>query len=214
MKTTIAIAGLALALCVAGCNQSQVSERDSNPNTLNNNPTYPQDTTLAPNAQHDEMTPRQASGLERQDRYFAERAAAAGAYEVQAGRLAAARSTDEGIKAIARKLVDDHTKAGDELASLARDKGMVVNATPDADQQKMLDKLNGLTGSEFDHEFLRQQEDAHTTALVLFQEEDRLGKDAALKGFASRTIPVLGEHKKMVQARIAGNSPVVGSDVP
>jgi len=54
------------------------------------------------------------------DQVFVTKAAQAGAAEVALGRLAASKSTTEAIRSFGQRMVDDHSKAGDQLSASAR----------------------------------------------------------------------------------------------
>ena len=58
------------------------------------------------------------------DRKFVEQAASGGMAEVKLGKLALEKGTSPTVKQFAQKLVDDHSKANDELQALASRKNM------------------------------------------------------------------------------------------
>ena len=124
-------------------------------------------------------------------------AAAAGAYEIDAGNLAEQKSSNQQVKNIAQHLVQDHTKANDQLMGIAQSEGVVVNAQPNADQNQLLDQLRQANGSSFDSTYLQQQAKGHREVIAKFEAEARTGTGAA-KNFAKQTLPTLREHLQMV----------------
>src|SRR5205823_14227757 len=61
-----------------------------------------------------------------EDRRFVNEAASGGLFEVQSSRLALEKATDADTKRIAQRMIDDHTKANDELKDIATRKGIEI----------------------------------------------------------------------------------------
>ncbi|HVS73559.1 MAG TPA: DUF4142 domain-containing protein [Phycisphaerae bacterium] len=137
------------------------------------------------------------------DQRFFDQAGAGGMYEVEAGQLALQKSSDTQVRNIAQRMVTDHTKANDELMSLARSEGVALNAAPTADQQQMLKQLQGMQGSDFDREYLRQQKTAHEQTIALFQGATQ-NTSQPVRMWASKTLPTLREHLAMINGDMNG----------
>ena len=133
------------------------------------------------------------------DRSFAQQAAAAGAAEVEAGKLAGDRASGEQVKSFARTMVNDHTAANDQLESIARGKGITLSKTPDKAHQDEMKKLSGMNGAAFDRAYVEGQLADHREAVALFERESRSGKDPELKRFAADTLPKLQGHLSMAE---------------
>ena len=130
---------------------------------------------------------------------FVKKAATGGATEVAAGKLAQSKGSTDAVKQFGSTMVDDHTKAGDQLKQIADGKKMTVPDGPDAAQKKALASLDGKTGTAFDKAFKAQMVKDHKTTIALFQQESKSGKDADLKAFATSTLPTLKQHLQMAQ---------------
>lgn len=140
----------------------------------------------------------QASRLSSRDRNFIMKAAQAGHAEVETGKLAAAQAGDAGIKQFGEKMVQDHGKANDELAQLAKSKGVEPPTAPDEAHQRLAKRMQGLKGADFDKVYLREVgHKDHDEAIKLFQSQAKNGQDAELKAFAEKTLPTLQEHRRM-----------------
>ncbi|MCI8211338.1 hypothetical protein AUC61_17565 [Pseudomonas sp. S25] len=131
---------------------------------------------------------------------FVEDASAKGVAEVEAGKLAQGKSTSADVKAFADMMVKDHTKANEELAKIAASKKLEVS-----DQAMLMDKAKSMIlelrgAKSFDQAYANNQVKAHEQTIELFEKEASDGKDAELKAFASKTLPVLKEHLKHAQA--------------
>jgi putative membrane protein len=153
------------------------------------------------------------------DQRFVTEAAEAGKAEVAHGQLAAERASNPEVKTFAQRMVDDHTKANQELMQLASSKSITLsdskanktspptNNAGTTDEQRQLkgkhremqDQLMKLSGAEFDREYIRQQVKDHEKAVALFERQANSGSDAELKAFAAKTLPTLREHHQMVR---------------
>ncbi|WP_395943408.1 DUF4142 domain-containing protein [Brevundimonas sp.] len=129
---------------------------------------------------------------------FVANAAIGGMYEVEAGRIAAERSRNPAIKRIGEMMVTDHSKAGDELKPIATAAGLTVPTALDQRHQGLIDNLRGATDQDFDRVYLQQQEAAHNETASLLETYGRVGGNAALKGWAAKTLPVVRAHQEMV----------------
>jgi putative membrane protein len=134
------------------------------------------------------------------DETFVQKAGQGGAAEVAAGNLAKAKGQSDAVKQFGAQMVTDHTRANDELKSIASGKNMSVPAAPDEKHQKALSKLEGMSGADFDRAFKKQMVDDHQATIKLFEQQARSGKDADLKGFAAKTLPDLKHHLEMAKA--------------
>lgn len=132
---------------------------------------------------------------------FARKAAVGNEFEIESSNLALQKSQDENIRHFAQQMVGDHGKAGDDLATTVANANMEKpDATLDRKHQKMLDKLNAASGTEFDHAYIKAQVKAHDEAVSLFKDYAKHGSNDDLKNFASSTLPTLNEHKQKIDA--------------
>ena len=77
--------------------------------------------------------------------------------------------------------------------------GVDAPTGPDSKHQKDLDRLGKLSGAEFDKAYMSHMVDDHKKDVSAFKKESTGGKDADLKGFASKTLPTLQEHLQLAQ---------------
>jgi putative membrane protein len=165
-------------------------------------------------------TPQNAPGVpapnhaNTQDRLFAILLAAGGAAEVDFGRLAEGKSQNEAVKEFARRMVQDHTKANGELASLANAAQVPLPGELDPDQKEMRAKLEGMTGAVFDLTYMQGQVIDHQKAVILLQWEIGQGQDAPMQQWAAATLPVVLGHLEMAKnllAEVAAERPQASS---
>ena len=102
---------------------------------------------------------------------FAKTVAISDMFEIQSGQLASEKAQNGDVRSFGKQMVADHTKTSDQLKNLIDDKDIKVELPGklDAEHQTNLDKLNGLSGAQFDKEFVRMQIDAHQKAIALFE---------------------------------------------
>jgi putative membrane protein len=132
---------------------------------------------------------------------FVIKAAQGGLTEVAVSKAAAASSQDEKIRQFADQMVKDHSRANDELASLAKSKGLQVPTSLDAEHQAIVQKLSNKKGADFDAAYAKQMKEDHAKTVALFQSATK-STDPDLAAFAKKTLPTLMDHK-----RLAGDLP-------
>ena len=143
------------------------------------------------------------------DTSFAMKAAQGGMTEVKVGQLAADKASNADVKAFGQQMVDDHTKANDQLKSVAQEEGMTLPTDINAKQQAMYDKLSKLSGSDFDKAYVKAMMMDHQEDVKDFNKEATSGRDPKIKSFASETLPVVQGHLdklKGIQSKMSSGS--------
>lgn len=131
---------------------------------------------------------------------FVKEATISDMFEIQSSMLAVNKG-DTPTKTFATQMVLDHKKTTAEMASMLK-AGTVPGMAPtamDSMHQNMLDKLKGLSGADFTHQYHSDQVTAHKEAVSLFQRYAKGGDNAALKSWAAQTEPSLEHHLQMAQ---------------
>jgi putative membrane protein len=140
------------------------------------------------------------SAVPAADRMFAEKAAAGGVAEVEAGKVAGQRAGHDKVKQFGARMVQDHSKANDELKQIASGKGLQLPSAPDAHNREMMAKMQKLSGAEFDRAYMDHMVKDHQKDVAAFEKEASSGQDPDIKAFAAKTLPTLREHLKMAEA--------------
>lgn len=125
---------------------------------------------------------------------FVREAAMGGMAEVELGQLAQERAASDSVKAFGQRMVDDHSKANDELKDLAASKQIDLPAKPDAKHKAVQDRLSKLSGKQFDRAYMQAMTDDHVHDVAAFKREAQSSKDPDVKAFASKTLPTLEDH--------------------
>jgi putative membrane protein len=134
------------------------------------------------------------------DRTFAHDAAVSGMAEVRLGKLAETEGATGDVKNFARRMVADHTKANDQLASIAKREGITPATALDREHQAAYDWLDKQSGATFDRIYIDGAVTDHQKTIALFRREAKSGDNAPLKQFAETTLPVLRHHLQMAKA--------------
>ena len=194
---------LLLATCLfavmQSCNSNSSSDSVDQADSTNN----ARDTTSMSATQQDTTT---HMGVNDDVADFAVKAANAGMTEVQLGEFASKNATDKSVKDFGKMMVKDHTKAGDELKSIATSKNIALPAQPGQDMTEMMTDLMKKTGKDFDKAYMNQMVKDHKDAVDLFQKESNDSKDSTMKTFAANTLPTLQKHLTAAEAIVKSHN--------
>ena len=138
--------------------------------------------------------------VSEEDSKFAVMAASGGMMEVQLGELAQQKASSQRVKDFGAMMVRDHTKANDELKNLAGMKNITVPPAPGEDHMDQITNLSKKSGREFDREYMKMMVDDHQEDIDEFEKCSNNSKDADLKAFAAKTLPVLRTHLDSAKA--------------
>jgi putative membrane protein len=141
-----------------------------------------------------------SSQLSAMDKHFVRKAAEGGLAEVELGKLATQKASSDEVKKFGQRMVDDHTKANDQLKQVAQQKGIALPTQPDAKDQATLKRLEKLSGEQFDKAYMNDMVKDHTKDVAEFQKESKTAKDPDVKNFASQTLPTLQDHLKQAKS--------------
>jgi putative membrane protein len=132
------------------------------------------------------------------DRMFATKAAQGGMAEVMDSQLALNKSHNSRVRAVAKRMVREHTAANDELKAVAQRKRMALPKQTDPMHKMAHARLARLSGKSFDRAYIAGQEKDHAATVRLFQREIALGKDKDLSSFAAKNLPAIQDHTRMI----------------
>jgi putative membrane protein len=160
-------------------------------------PVPPSQQTDTEHSTTDGASPSAESIRAMQDKIFLRKAMEGGLAEIQLGKLAAEKASAEDVKAFGQKMVDDHTQLNNSLAPLAKSRGVAeVKAMNKLDQGEY-DKLNGLSGDDFDKEYLTYMMKDHHADLREFRTASAATSDPDLKEAIDKATPVIRDHMLM-----------------
>ena len=133
---------------------------------------------------------------------FITEAADGGMMEVQLGQMAMQKGVNKGVKDFGKMMVDDHTKANDELKQIAQQGGIAIPQTLSDKHKKDVDDLGQKTGKDFDKAYMDLMVSDHKDDIDEFKKaaDNNDIKDMAIRNFASKTVPTLQMHLDKAQA--------------
>ena len=133
------------------------------------------------------------------DQVFLKKAIEGNHGEIDAARLALKKSKNDQVKQFAQTMVDDHTKMLADLHQVEQGQALKYPETASAAGLRLTMKLRGLKGAAFDKAYVNGMVKDHEGDVADFTKESESGQNAAIKGAAETSLPVIKGHLQMVQ---------------
>ena len=121
------------------------------------------------------------------------------------GQLAEQKATTPAIKEFGRWMATDHGLANKWLAAIIREEHESFQPSLTAEQRQLKQKLEGLSGTQFDQQYVEHMVQDHEKTVPVFEKEAKEGHNPAIKSYAENLTPVLEQHLIEVK-ELAGNS--------
>lgn len=125
---------------------------------------------------------------------FLQKAAAGHNGEIQIGKLAGLKSSNETVKAFAAQLVKEHQAAYDELGKLLKTRKIGIFAGLEKDFRDEASALIQLSGPEFDREFISTMVKRHEKSQKLYEAQVNSGGASDVRTYAETTLPAIKHH--------------------
>lgn len=138
--------------------------------------------------------PQDRSNLSGQDKNFVMDAARSSMAEQQLSDLAEKKARSESVKDLAREIKDEHTQAVDKLQQIASNKNVSLPSDVSRSDRTIIDRLQKLSGAEFDKEYMRQTVKEHQKDVESYRQQAKSAKDEDVKEYAQNTLPTLEQH--------------------
>jgi putative membrane protein len=178
-KTLVHVAGVALLFSMSAFAQDSTAQKQESTAQKTDKPTAAKKTSM--------------------DQKFVVKAAQGGMAEVDLGNVAKQNGSNDAVKQFGDRMVTDHSKANDELKSLAQQKNWTLPSEPNASDKSKKDRLSKMTGADFDKAYMRDMVQDHQKDVKEFQKCAASCSDPDLKAWAAKTVPTLQDHLKMAQ---------------
>jgi len=157
--------------------------------------------TVAKGTQADTTTNNAGNQMvDQSTKDFVADAATGGMMEVELGNLAQQKAKSQQVKDFGKMMVDDHTKANDNLKAIATKKNIDVPAAVTDNQKKDIDKLSKKSGADFDKAYVDMMVEDHKKDVDAFKKASGNVGDNDIKNFATTTLPTLQKHLDAIES--------------
>lgn len=160
---------------------------------------------------------KQNTTKQMSDQEFVMNAAKANMAEIELAKLAETRASSDQVTTFAKRMVDDHQKALDSLKAVAKNEKITLPSAIDGKDQALKDRLQKLSGTAFDREYMSAMVRDHRQDVAEFRAESTTAQFADVKQYASSTLPTLEDHLRLARSTdraIVGTSGKPGSKKP
>lgn len=140
------------------------------------------------------------TGQDLGEKAFVAKALEGGAAEVQLGQLAQEKSQSNDVKQFGQKMVNDHGQMADKwLKPVAQKLGLSEPKGPSKKDKKAIAKLQGLSGDDFDREYITMMVKDHQQDLKEFKDEAQSAQDPSVKQIAEQGSGIISQHLQLIE---------------
>ncbi|HET6208708.1 MAG TPA: DUF4142 domain-containing protein [Terracidiphilus sp.] len=149
------------------------------------------------------------------EKAFVSKALQGGEAEVELGKLAQEKSQSADVKQFAQKMVSDHSQMGEKwFKPVAQQMGVSEPKGPSKKDKKLIEKLQGLSGPQFDTEYIQAMVKDHKEDLKDFRDQAQSAQNPAVKQIAEQGQKIISMHLQLIeQIAQAHNVPIEGKEV-
>ena len=144
------------------------------------------------------LTAMAARALDDADKSFIADASQGDLTEIKLSQLALQKASSSSVKTFAQKMITDHTKLETEMKPFADKAGVTPATELNSEHQAVYDKLNGLSGADFDKAYIEAMQKDHHEDLTKFQNQVSSTKDGSFKKTVQKGEKVVATHTKMI----------------
>src|SRR5262252_333260 len=137
--------------------------------------------------------------LTEAEKQFINDAVRDGVKERSMGRVVVAKTTNADVKDYAKMVVNDHSKALNDLVDLMKEAGMNQPGGLPEVKHEAQDRLSELSGPAFDREYINLMVQDHQKAISKFQQEETTAQDESLRNYVKQVLPMLQKHLEKAQ---------------
>ena len=141
--------------------------------------------------------PAGPTGPHKDDAEFMKTIAHSDQNKIQQSKMALAKGVTGAAKEMANKVIADHAKSTADLKIIADKKGVTLPTDMDAEHKAMKPAMEKLTGKAFEDKYMAQMVVDHQKTANTMAAHEKMTQDADLKGFITRTLPIVEQHLQM-----------------
>lgn len=140
-----------------------------------------------------------AGKVSAEDKSFMKEAMAGDMAEIQLAQLAQQKASSDQVKQFAQRMITDHTKLDAQMKPLAQQFGVEAPTDLDAKHKALQTKLQALSGSQFDQEYIKAMVADHSEDDQAFIREETTASSPDLKSAVTQAEPTIAEHLRMAE---------------
>jgi putative membrane protein len=145
----------------------------------------------------------------RQDSRFIFDAASSNLMEVRMGQLAQSKASNPAVKQFGQQMVTDHANLQNQLTATVSKNGSEFKPGMTDDHEKEVERLEKLSGAEFDRQYMTAMVQHHQQDVATFQRQSQSARSAEAQQIIAAGLPVLQRHLTMAN-QIASQVGVTG----
>jgi putative membrane protein len=113
---------------------------------------------------------------------------------IEMGKLAAEKSSNDTVKEFAKKMVADHERGITVFKKVADRDGVTLESQLDSKHKERLDKVAKLSGAEFDRAYVKDQLKAYQRMVSYYQSEADNSTESVATKMAANMLPAVQKH--------------------
>jgi putative membrane protein len=124
-------------------------------------------------------------------------------FEIAGGKIALARAETAAVKALARRLIRDHTKSLRDAIEVAHALGVPVPPAATPSEQWELNRVKNIRRGSFDVQYAVLEVKDHDQDIEETGFEAREGEEYVVREEALKDLPMLNVHLRLAKAAVA-----------
>lgn len=153
--------------------------------------------SIQSNSMRDSLGAPGQTGQQMLDKQFVRSAMQTGLADVKFAELAQQKGGAD-VKDMAQKLADDHTALNKDLASAADSMGAMLPKKMSKEDQAEYEKLDGISGKDFDQEYLTYIIKSHWQTLHSYYQESSSAQDPDLQAAVVKSMQMMHRHMGLI----------------
>lgn len=119
--------------------------------------------------------------------------------QIRYSQLAEQKSSSDDVKQFSQQMVKVHSQLDTQLQPVAKQLDLDQPKGPSKKEKKELERLQGLSGQDFDTAYLQDMGHAQQESLKQFNDEVKDKNGGSLQQAATQDTPVLTQHYQMLE---------------
>src|SRR5262249_38128548 len=115
---------------------------------------------------------------------FVKEASQANMTEISLAQVAQQKTQSSEVRSLAQMILADHQEAEEKLRTIAEAHGITLDQGPSSSQRRAQEKLEKLSGADFDQQYTKDMLEGHVANIKKFQKAAQKIEDADVKKYA------------------------------